>query len=336
MLKKIVSFVLAAALVLTAVWNFDGGAKEVQAGSGDMYIHISIDGGNWAVGTGTSVYSTWFKNNELLVEFGDKEQKKEDVFVLDKKTVENACKEHGGTPKVVIVSDRIYKYGERIKITKDDYKVNKYGMSEIKITVVTDRINNMWYEGFWLDSNGDNSYSGYGQWYGSGAACWYQDTNGWYPVSSWTKIDGNWYYFDENGYALYNGWYQVDGSWYYFDDRCLYELDAWRDGYYINSDGTQTYAYTGSWNSDSTGWWYSDTSGWYATTWAYIDGTLYYFKSDGYMASNEWVEMTDAPATDNLTGYTYYYWYYFDSNGQIEKIGNYDKDGKWIQVNVND
>ena len=75
--------------------------------------------------------------------------------------------------------------------------------------------------------------------------------------------------------------------------------NEWVNGKWYDADGKQTYAGTLQWKSNATGWWVEDTSGWYPTDqWQKIDGIWYYFKPDGYMASNE-----------------YYKGYWFNSNG---------------------
>ena len=70
------------------------------------------------------------------------------------------------------------------------------------------------------------------------------------------------------------------------------DYSEYRDGYWLNADGSWNLAYYGGhWASDSTGWWYTDYSGWYPTSeWLWIDGSCYYFKADGYMAANETID----------------------------------------------
>lgn len=128
---------------------------------------------------------------------------------------------------------------------------------------------NEWVNGYWYGENGDY-YDGILSWRSDSKGWWVQDTNGWYPVSSWQKIDGYWYYFGTDGYMASN---------------------EWIDGYYINADGTQTYGYTGLWKSNDIGWWFSDTSGWVPVLcWQKIDGNWYYFDNVGYMVSDMWVD----------------------------------------------
>lgn len=66
-----------------------------------------------------------------------------------------------------------------------------------------------------------------------------------------------------------------------------------------------------SWVKDRNGWWYSEGNSW-ATGWRYINGSWYYFNSQGYMAhdtvidgyyvnsNGQWV--TSSPATPTKTG----------------------------------
>ena len=135
---------------------------------------------------------------------------------------------------------------------------------------------------------------------------WMQDANGWwfmekdgsYPVWDWRYIDGKWYFFDRNGY--------MDSS-------------AYRFGCWLNSDGSWDTSYSnGKWKNNANGWWYED-NGWYPTNqWLKIDGYWYYFKADGYMATDQWIGN-----------------YYVTSNGSMATdcyIGNYwvGSDGAWV------
>ena len=133
--------------------------------------------------------------------------------------------------------------------------------------------------------------------------------------------------------------------------------NEWIDGKWYNEDGTQTYAGTLQWKSNATGWWVEDTSGWYpADSWQKIDGIWYYFKPDGYMASNEYYKgywfNSDGSWDDkyllswksNSTGWWVEdisgwwpasqwlkidgYWYYFDASGYM--VTSQYIDGWWI------
>ena len=90
-------------------------------------------------------------------------------------------------------------------------------------------------------------------------------------------------------------------------------------GCWLNADGSWDTTYSnGKWKNDLNGWWYED-NGWYPTNqWLKIDGYWYYFKADGYMATNQWIGN-----------------YYVTSNGSMATdcyIGQYwvGSDGAWV------
>ena len=121
-----------------------------------------------------------------------------------------------------------------------------------------------WVNGKWYNADGSQTYEGILQWKCNATGWWVEDTTGWYPASQWQKIDGKWYYFTANGYMDYS---------------------EYRDGCWLGSDGSWVEEYYGGhWSSDSNGWWYEDAAGWYPQSqYLWIDGTEYYFKSNGYM-----------------------------------------------------
>ena len=118
--------------------------------------------------------------------------------------------------------------------------------------------------------------------------------------------------------AASGGWKQSNGGWWYDNGDGTYASNEYIDGYWIGSDGWYDPAWNGSWKHNSTGWWFQSGS-WYPTSqWLKIDGSWYYFKSNGYMASNEWVGN-----------------YYLKSSGAMavnEWIGDYyvGSDGAWV------
>ncbi len=118
---------------------------------------------------------------------------------------------------------------------------------------------------------------------------WKSDSSGW------------WYEYSDGSYAM--GWTEIDGYWYYFLGNGYMDYSEYRDGCWLNADGTWNTAYSGGyWASDSTGWWYTDASGWYpASTWLWIDGSCYYFKASGYMAVNELVDGYYVDASGKMT-----------------------------------
>ena len=133
--------------------------------------------------------------------------------------------------------------------------------------------------------------------------------------------------------------------------------NEWVDGKWYDADGSQTYKGTLSWKSNSTGWWVEDSAGWYPTnSWQKIDGVWYYFKPDGYMASNEyyngywfnrdgswdsqyklsWKSNSKGWWVEDISGWwpssTWLkidgYWYYFNASGYM--VTNQYVDGWWI------
>ena len=123
---------------------------------------------------------------------------------------------------------------------------------------------NEWVDGRWYNSEGICDYLGILEWKCNSTGWWVEDSEGWYPVSQWQKIEGKWYYFTETGFMDYS---------------------EYRDGCWLGSDGAWVEEYSGGhWCSNSTGWWYEDSSGWYPyNQYLWIDGVNYYFGSDGYM-----------------------------------------------------
>ena len=119
-----------------------------------------------------------------------------------------------------------------------------------------------WVNGQWYDADGNASYAPKGQWKEDATGYWYEDESGWYPVSQWQKIDGKWYYFTADGYMDYS---------------------EYRDGYWLQADGSwDEVSSNGRWCQDSTGWWYED-DGWYPKNQnLWIDGVKYYFNAEGY------------------------------------------------------
>ena len=118
---------------------------------------------------------------------------------------------------------------------------------------------------------------------------WKSNSNGW------------WYEYSDGSYAM--GWTEIDGYWYYFLGNGYMDYSEYRDGCWLNADGTWNTAYSGGyWASDSTGWWYTDASGWYpVNTWLWIDGSCYYFKASGYLAVNEWIDGYFVDASGEIT-----------------------------------
>lgn len=170
-----------------------------------------------------------------------------------------------------------------IIINKNATLVDKYDGVNLHITawhyetIMRDGENysNEWVDGLWYDSDGSQNYTGTMSWKHDYYGWWIEDTDGWYPVSSWQRIDHRWYYFDSYGYM------------------CMKE---YRDGYYLSDDGAWRYNGGFYWKHETDGWKYvSDgkngnpgvklINGWYK-----IDGYWYYFDSKGYILTDQYVD----------------------------------------------
>ena len=132
------------------------------------------------------------------------------------------------------------------------------------------KYSNEWIDGKWYNSDGTCTYTGKLEWKNNSIGWWIEDTTGWYPVSSWQKIDGKWYYFSSSGYMASN---------------------EYVDGYWINGDGSMSNDYYLMWKSNTAGWWAEDKSGWWPSLqWLKVDGCWYYFDASGYMVTNKYID----------------------------------------------
>lgn len=91
-------------------------------------------------------------------------------------------------------------------------------------------------------------------------------------------------------------------------------------------------ATSSGWKQDSKGWWYVKEDGtYYKNQWATIDGKDYYFKSDGYMASNEYIKSSKYN-TDKIL-------YYVNKSGDWNKKTyqwNSNDKGWWLEARESD
>ena len=145
-------------------------------------------------------------------------------------------------------------------------------------------------------------------------------------TGTWHKNSKGWWYGYPDGSYEHSGWKKISGKWYYFDKSGYMASNEWRDGYWINKNGTQTYKYRASWSRTerkflnkheedrNTHWSYGDTSGWEAKdSWYKIDGKWYYFYS--------------SCTVKGRFGYGDMR-YIFDDSGAL-KTGWLKEDGKW-------
>lgn len=142
------------------------------------------------------------------------------------------------------------------------------------------------------DKENNNPYSGGGWSTESDQGGWTEPSQ--FTTCTWRHNSKGWWYEILNGaFSSYpvNEWKCIDNCWYYFNSSGYMESGCYRDGCWLNSDGSWNSAYSnGSWKCNSSGWWYED-DGWYPMgQWLKIDGYWYYFKPDGYIATNQYID----------------------------------------------
>ncbi len=178
---------------------------------------------------------------------------------------------------------------------------------------------NTWQESYYLKSNGAMAES---EWiYDSNYKSWFFiKEGGSYSNGEWMKLGGSWFYFKRGGYMSTNTWL---GSYYLKSDGKMAEKEWIYDKYYnswffIKEDGS--YA-NNEWMKLGGSWFYFKRGGYMVVnTWQ----GLYYLKSNGAMAVNEWIYDSNYKA-----------WYYLKSDGSYarnEVIQGYklDYSGKWV------
>lgn len=144
----------------------------------------------------------------------------------------------------------------------------------------------------------------------------------------WVQFDGDWYYV-KDGQLVQNEFLTVDGQTYYMNyngvmetntEFSIYDSDSDRTCYYrVDKDGHLVKGWF-RYNESDTDWYYYDENGVKAEGLQNLNGTTYYFKND-YDGNGEMVA-NQAVVIDGT-------FYYFGSNGALEKKDNIEKDG-WI------
>ena len=180
---------------------------------------------------------------------------------------------------------------------------------------------NEWVDGKWYNKNGTQTYKPLGSWKKDGKDWMYADSSGWYAKNRWQKIDFKWYFFDKEGHML----------------KDAYQKDASGKIWYIGKSGAwdEKAAVTG-WKQDSKGWWFGLYGKDYLkNTWKMINGNWYYFKADGYVAQNEFVNgwwCNKNGVQSDPVKYSWHKtskgWWYGVSGGWYAKNATYTIDGK--------
>ena len=160
-----------------------------------------------------------------------------------------------------------YDYYE--KISSDGSRSTEIPTNSGSNSSSSNKYSNEWVDGKWYNSDGTQTYKGTMQWKKDAIGWWIEDTDGWYPKNQWQKIDGKWYYFCADGYMDYS---------------------EYRDGCWLNADGSWNESYSGGhwieWSPGSGWWWYTDNTGYYPNSGScWIDGHQYQFDADGWTYS---------------------------------------------------
>jgi len=153
---------------------------------------------------------------------------------------------------------------------------------------------------------------------------------------SWKHNSKGWWYDLGNGNYVANNWAYIGGEYYYFDANGYMEADCYRDNCYLTKSGAwDRQAPVIGWKKNSKGWWYGIVGDFFVqNTWRKIDGKWYFFKYDGYMAQNEYV---NGYWLNKDGSWTYPYkaswhksgskWWYGDTKGWYAKNASYVIDG---------
>lgn len=110
----------------------------------------------------------------------------------------------------------------------------------------------------------------------------------------------------------------------------------WRKNVWYDKNGYAT-DLTMKWKHNKKGWWIVDSQGRYPVRkWQKIDGKWYFFRPDGYMASNEWWQgwWMNKNGTCTYTGKASWHhnktgWWYEDNKGWYARSSWQKIDGKW-------
>lgn len=154
-------------------------------------------------------------------------------------------------------------------------------------------------------------------------------------AKGWNEIDNEWYYFNEiTGYRVQNSWV---GDYYLGADGAMLKNEWVVDkigttpnlnAYYVGEDGKKL-SYRGcegEWKQDQTGWQFERKDGTYPMSeFEYIDNHWYFFDSKGYMITGLFSNTENGGL------------YYFYSDGIMASDAGWISvsDGSWIFVNGN-
>ena len=170
-------------------------------------------------------------------------------------------------------ADIVYKKGKTV-LKEGPTEVGTYTAS-IKVGKVTATVEykigycSEWIDGWYYHKNGEQIYQYKADWVKDAKGWKYVDEAGAFPKGKWQKIDKKWYYFDQKGYM----------------ESCCY-----RDGWYLQKDGSwDGRKAVKGWKKTASGWQYIDGTA-LNSGWMKINGNWCYFFKDGRAAEGEFVK----------------------------------------------
>lgn len=177
------------------------------------------------------------------------------------------------------------------------------------------KIGGIWY---YLDASGAMQTG----WQKVGGSWYYMNSSG-AMQTGWIKSNNTWYYLSGSGAMLGEGWHWISGKCYYMDASGAMAANTWIGSYYVGASGAWIPNYSpAKWIKNGSRWWYRHADGSYTVSnWEYINGSWYYFDSEGWMKTG-WLNLGNT-------------WYYLYDNGAMASnttINGYyvDASGAWV------
>ena len=116
------------------------------------------------------------------------------------------------------------------------------------------------------------------------------------------------------------------------DDPTKYS-NEWVNGQWYDANGSASYKPQGAWKQNATGWWYEDEAGWYPQNcWQKIDGVWYFFKPDGYMASNEYYNGYWLNSDGSWDDKYFLSWKQNSTGWWVEDISGWWPQSQWLKI----
>ena len=147
-----------------------------------------------------------------------------------------------------------------------------------------------------------------------------EDAN--YAENEWLKQGDDYFYLKSGGYMTKSEWIEDKGVLYYLDQDGKMKRNAWLGASYVGATGAKVIE---DWVFDSQydAWFYIKADGQHAEKeWLQIKGKDYYFKSGGYLLTNQWIEQAYVSASGAKVqqGWVfdkqYQSWFYIKENGK--------------------